>query len=145
MFSRKRQSPELVRCSRATWVLSGNAGGWFRDSEEGILSGDDPAASVLIEQSTFTRLGRCDRGLSCAHSVYFGGIGQVIVRNSRFEAGSGGHYVKSRSVHIDVVDSSFDDSAGHGTNYMIDVSNGATGVIRGNWFVGGPTRKTAPR
>ena len=115
--------------------------GWFRDSEEGILSGDDPAASVLIEQSTFTRLGRCDRGLSCAHSVYFGGIGQVIVRNSRFEAGSGGHYVKSRSVHIDVVDSSFDDSAGHGTNYMIDVSNGATGVIRGNWFVGGSDKE----
>lgn len=114
---------------------------WFRDSEEGILSGDDRAASVLIDQSTFTRLGRCDRGLSCAHSVYFGDYGSVTVRNSRFEAGSGGHYVKSRSARIEVTDSSFDDSAGRGTNYMIDLSNGATGLIRGNWFVGGPDKE----
>jgi hypothetical protein len=34
---------------------------WFRDSEEGILSADDPDSSVLIEHSTFSRLGRCDR------------------------------------------------------------------------------------
>lgn len=28
---------------------------WFRDSEQGILSADDPVGSVLIEKSTFTR------------------------------------------------------------------------------------------
>jgi hypothetical protein len=114
---------------------------WFRDSEEGILSADDPAGSVLIDHSTFSRLGRCDRGLSCAHSVYFGGYAEVVVRNSRFEAGRGGHYVKSRAARIEVTDSSFDDSAGHATNYMIDLSTGATGVIRGNWFVGGPDKE----
>lgn len=114
---------------------------WFRDSEEGILSADDPTGSVLIERSTFSRLGRCDRDLSCAHSVYFGNYAEVIVRNSRFEAGTGGHYVKSRAARIEVTDSSFDDSAGHATNYMIDLSTGATGVIRGNWFVGGPDKE----
>lgn len=114
---------------------------WFRDSEEGILSGDDPAGTVLIERSTFSRLGRCDRGLSCAHSVYFGGYGAVTVRNSRFEAGRGGHYVKSRAARIEVTDCSFDDAAGHATNYMIDLSVGATGAIAGNWFVGGPDKE----
>ncbi|WP_372731738.1 right-handed parallel beta-helix repeat-containing protein, partial [Novosphingobium sp.] len=100
---------------------------WFRDSEQGILSADDPTAAVLIEKSTFSRLGRCDRGLSCAHSVYFGDYGSVTIRRSRFEAGRGGHYVKSRAGRIEVTESSFDDTGGSTTNYMIDVPAGATG------------------
>jgi hypothetical protein len=59
------------------------------------------------------------------------------VRQVRFERGSGGHYLKSRSPRILVEDSSFDDSAGHSTNYMIDLPNGATGRIAGNFFVQG--------
>lgn len=114
---------------------------WFRDSEEGILSADDPAATVLIERSTFSRLGRCDRGLSCAHGVYFGDYASVTIRNSRFEAGRGGHYVKARAARIEVTDCSFDDSAGHATNYMIDLSTGSSGLIRGNWFVDGPDKE----
>lgn len=110
---------------------------WFRDSEEGILSADDASGTALVERSTFSRLGRCDRGLSCAHSVYFGNYGNVVIRRSRFEEGRGGHYVKSRAARIEVVDSSFDDSRGKGTNYMIDLSTGATGIISGNWFVQG--------
>ena len=114
---------------------------WFRDNDEGILSSDDPRGTVLIDHSTFTRLGRCDRGLSCAHGVYFGDYALVAIRNSRFEAGRGGHYVKSRSARIEVTDCSFDDSAGHATNYMIDLSTGSSGVIRGNWFVDGPDKE----
>ena len=110
---------------------------WFRDSEQGILTADDPAGSIVIDKSTFTRLGRCDRGLSCAHSVYTGDYGALTVTRSRFEAGRGGHYVKTRSGKVAVLNSSFDDSAGRTTNYMIDLSAGATGQIMGNWFVQG--------
>ncbi len=114
---------------------------WFRDSEEGILSAEDPTGTVLIERSTFSRLGRCDRGLSCAHSLYFANYGNVIIRRSRFEEGRGGHYVKSHSTRIEVVDSSFDDSRGKTTNYMIDLSVGSTGLIAGNWFVQGKDKE----
>ena len=38
---------------------------WFRDSEEGILTANDPNGLIVVDKSTFTRLGRCDRGLSC--------------------------------------------------------------------------------
>ncbi|MFM6828736.1 MAG: right-handed parallel beta-helix repeat-containing protein [Novosphingobium sp.] len=110
---------------------------WFRDSEQGILSADDPSAAVLIEKSTFTRLGRCDRGLSCAHSVYFGDYGSVTIRRSRFEAGRGGHYVKARAAKVEVTESSFDDTAGATTNYMIDLPAGSVGRIADNVFVQG--------
>nr|WP_047166935.1 hypothetical protein [Sphingomonas sp. Y57] len=110
----------------------------FRDSEQGILGGgDDPASDIVIDRSTFIGLGRCDRGLSCAHSVYLSAFRSVTVRRSRFEQGRGGHYVKSRSPRILVADCSFDDSQGRATNYMIDLPEGAIGRIERNIFVQG--------
>lgn len=114
---------------------------WFRDSDEGILSANNLSGHAVIEQSTFTRLGRCDRGLSCAHSIYFGELASLAVRRSRFEQGMGGHYVKSHAAQIEVTDSSFDDSRGHTTNYMIDLSIGASGLIARNWFVQGADKE----
>lgn len=110
---------------------------WFRDSEQGILTGDDAAGTIAIDKSTFTRLGTCEGAGGCAHSIYVGGYGALTVTRSRFEAGRGGHYVKTRSRRITVQNSSFDDSHGQATNYMIDLPAGSTGVISGNWFVQG--------
>lgn len=109
---------------------------WFRDSEQGILSADDPASTITIDKSTFTRLGTCE-GSGCAHSIYIGNYGALSVTRSRFEAGTGGHYAKTRAARVEILDCSFDDSRGRGTNYMIDLSDGATGRIAGNWFVQG--------
>ena len=36
---------------------------------------------------------------------------------------------------------SFDDTAGRETNYMIDLPNGASGRIAGNWFVQGQSKE----
>jgi hypothetical protein len=122
-----------VRLERGNLEVSQS---WFRDSEQGILSGDDPASTITIDKSTFTRLGTCE-GSGCAHSIYIGNYGALTVTRSRFEAGTGGHYAKSRAGRITIRDCSFDDSRGRGTNYMIDLADGATGEIRGNWFVQG--------
>ena len=114
---------------------------WFRDSQQGILTGADPDGSISIDKSTFTRLGTCEGSGGCAHSIYVGDYGAATVTRSRFEAGRGGHYVKSRAAKVAVLGSSFDDSAGHQTNYMIDLPGGATGRIAGNWFVQGPSKE----
>ena len=110
---------------------------WFRDSQQGILTANDDGGSITIDKSTFTRLGTCEGPGGCAHSVYVGGYGSLTVTRSRFEAGRGGHYLKSRAPRIVVQDCSFDDSRGRATNYMIDLPAGATGRIAGNWFVQG--------
>lgn len=109
----------------------------FRDSEEGILTGSDDRGRIVIDRSTFHRLGRCDRDLDCAHSIYIGHYGSLLVTRSRFEAGSGGHYVKARAHRVEIVDNSFDDSQGVLTNYMIDLPSGATGRIENNVMVQG--------
>ncbi|GAA4818230.1 hypothetical protein GCM10023232_13530 [Sphingosinicella ginsenosidimutans] len=108
----------------------------FMNGQCGILSANDPRGTIRIDHSTFAGLGRHPDG-NGAHSLYVGGYGALIVTNSRFERGTGGHYVKSRAARIEVTDSSFDDSQGRDTNYMIDLPNGATGRIAGNAFVQG--------
>lgn len=110
---------------------------WFRDSQQGILANSDPGGSLVVDRSTFARLGNCEDPSGCAHSIYTGTYGLVRVTRSRFEQGSGGHYLKSRALRVDVASSSFDDSRGRGTNYMIDLPDGAIGQISNNWFVQG--------
>ena len=109
----------------------------FVDAQSGILSSDDPSSTITVDRSTFSGLGRPDPDGDVAHSIYINHFGALTVTNSRFERGTGGHYVKSRSPRINVLDSSFDDSQGRGTNYMIDLPEGAVGRIAGNIFVQG--------
>lgn len=110
---------------------------WFRDSEQGILTANGRDSRIAIDKSTFTRLGTCEGDGGCAHSIYVGDYGRLAVTRSRFEEGRGGHYLKSRAAHNAIADNSFDDSKGRGTNYMIDLPNGGTGEVTGNWFVQG--------
>ena len=83
----------------------------FVDGQCGILSANDPNSRITIDRSTFSGLGRHPDG-NGAHALYIGDYGSLRVTNSRFERGTGGHYLKSRAPRIEVLDSSFDDSAG---------------------------------
>ena len=109
----------------------------FLDSQEGILGNVPGRQRVTIDRSTFAGLGQCDEAPNCAHAIYLGNQGSVSVTHSRFERGTGGHYVKLRAPEVAITDNSFDDSGGRKTNYMIDLSEGATGEIMRNVFVQG--------
>ena len=111
----------------------------FRASDEGILGGADDHGHVTIDRSTFSRLGRNDGGPS--HSVYIGDYAALTVTRSRFERGTGGHYVKSRAARADIRDCTFDDTLGHESNYMIDLPAGSVGQISGNYFVQGQNKE----
>jgi hypothetical protein len=114
---------------------------WFRDSEQGILTGEDANGRIVIDKSTFTRLGTCEGAGGCSHSIYIGDYGHLRVTRSRFEQGRGGHYVKARATRVDIASSSFDDTGGRQTNYMIDLPAGSTGQITNNWFVQGADKE----
>ena len=113
------------------------ANSWFRNSQQGILTAHDSSMRLVIDRSTFTGLGTCENSGGCAHSIYTGRIGHFRLTRSRFEQGTGGHYVKARAAMVEIAASSFDDSNGRGTNYMIDLPQGARGQITNNWFVQG--------
>lgn len=109
----------------------------FLDSQQGIGGGAPGDQRIVIDHSTFAGLGQCDESTNCAHAVYLKTPGSIAITNSRFERGTGGHYVKLRIPHVSITGNSFDDSAGKATNYMIDLPEGATGTIARNTFVQG--------
>jgi hypothetical protein len=113
----------------------------FLDSQEGIIGQADGPQRIVIDRSTFAGLGQCDEAPNCAHSIYLGNRGSVTVTGSRFERGTGGHYVKLRSPMVTITGNSFDDSAGRKTNYMIDLPEGARGRVADNIFVQGPAKE----
>ena len=117
----------------------------FLDSELGIMGGarlpEGPRRvnqRVTIDRSTFSGLGRC-RPDNCSHAVYLW-TGTATITRSRFENGRGGHYVKLRTPDVVLTDNSFDDSGGRMTSYMIDLPEGATGLIASNTFVQGAAK-----
>ena len=105
------------------------------DSQEGILGGEPTGQRITIDRSTFSGLGQCDEAVNCSHAIYLGNKGSVTITRSRFERGTGGHYVKLRVPNVTITDNSFDDTAGRKTNYMIDLPDGARGLIARNTFV----------
>ncbi len=109
----------------------------FLDSQQGILTANDANGRIFITRSTFSRLGTCENSAGCAHSIYVGKYGSLTVTQSRFERGTGGHYVKSRAPNNVIENNSFDDAQGRATNYMIDLPNGSVGSIANNWFIQG--------
>ncbi|MBX3592986.1 right-handed parallel beta-helix repeat-containing protein [Sphingomonas sp.] len=111
----------------------------FIDGQCGILTASDPRGTLTVERSTFAGLGKDPTG-NGAHSIYVGAYGRLRVFQSRFERGTGGHYVKTRAPQVEIIDNSFDDSQGMHTNYSIDLSNGASGRIAGNSFEQGPNK-----
>ena len=112
----------------------------FTNSQSGILSAADPSSAIRIDRSTFRRLGKRPDG-NGAHPVYIGYYGSLTVTNSRFEQGTGAHYLKSRAPIVQILNNSFDDSRGEQTNYHIDLSVGASGRIAGNTFVQGADKE----
>ncbi len=113
----------------------------FLDSQEGILGGQPNGQRIVVDRSTFSGLGQCDQSVNCAHSIYLANKGSVTITHSRFERGTGGHYVKLRVPNVSITDNSFDDSKGAKTNYMIDLSEGGTGLIARNAFVEGRNKE----
>jgi hypothetical protein len=113
----------------------------FLDSQEGILGGEPTGQKILIDHSTFAGLGQCDESPGCSHAIYLANKGSVTITNSRFERGTGGHYVKLRVPTVSITDNSFDDTAGKKTNYMIDLPEGATGLLARNTFVQGRNKE----
>ncbi len=109
----------------------------FQNSQQGMLTADDPNGRIYITRTTFSGLGTCEHSAGCAHSIYIGNYGSLTVRESRFERGTGGHYLKARAGEVVIENNSFDDANGRQSNYLIDLPAGSIGRIANNWFVQG--------
>ncbi|MCC7047616.1 MAG: right-handed parallel beta-helix repeat-containing protein [Alphaproteobacteria bacterium] len=102
----------------------------FEGNENGILAGDAPGKSVLIERSRFERNGKCDP--VCAHGIYINQVRELTVRDCVFRDQRVGHHIKSRALNTTVTGTIIEDGRAGTASYLIDVPNGGNVLIARN-------------
>jgi hypothetical protein len=110
--------------------------GTFIHNENGILIGPDPKSRIRIADSTFLRNGKCEP--VCAHGIYAGRVASLTITSSRFEQQMAGHHVKSRALATELIGNRIEDGLEGTASFSVDLPNGGTAIIRGNYFQKGP-------
>jgi Right handed beta helix region len=108
----------------------------FIDNEEGILTADDPASTIIVRNSYFRGNGTCIA--ACAHGVYAGHVARLLVQHCEFVGQHQGHHIKSRARRTEVVDSVVRDGPDGSSSYLIDIPEGGSILVRGNRLQKGP-------
>lgn len=101
----------------------------FLDNENGILTGNDPGATLVIENSEFGHLGD---GGGYSHNLYVGAIGSFHVSGSYFHHARRGHLLKSRAAENFILYNRLTDEAGGRASYELEFPNGGLAYVIGN-------------
>jgi hypothetical protein len=109
----------------------------FIGNQDGILSAARAPHMVLtVQDSFFSGNGACIR--ACAHAIYAGHIGKLLVRGSVFRGTREGHHIKSRAARTEVIGCDIADGPEGTASYLIEAPNGGTVLISGNQLEKGP-------
>jgi len=102
----------------------------FLDNEHGILSINDEAAELIIENTQFGMAPRVVGGLP--HMLNVGRIGKLSVQGSRFQQGFEGHMIKSRARESFIGYNLLHDGSTGESSYEIDLPIGGVATVIGN-------------
>jgi hypothetical protein len=116
-----------IRLEKGRLTVKGSA---FADNEVGILTGNDEATELIIQDTVFSDAPRVVGGL--AHLLYAGRIASLSVSGSRFHRGFEGHLIKSRARENRIIANLIVDGPGGGASYEVDLPNGGRAWLVGN-------------
>jgi hypothetical protein len=108
---------------------------WFHHNQNGILAASSPGGTISIAFSEFDHNGNND---GKTHNIYVNEIAKLSITNSYFHDVSKGHHIKSRAFETVVTDSRLIDGSTYASSYSIDLPNGGTGIVTGNYIEQGP-------
>ena len=106
----------------------------FSNNQMGILTNNDPASELVVENSEFDS-GGPDEPRS--HNLYVGAIAKLTVQGSYFHHGKGGHLLKTRAAQSHILYNRLTDEAGGTASYELEFPNGGVAVVAGNLIVQG--------
>lgn len=101
---------------------------FFHDNENGILTGANPASTIVIEDSEFSRNGAGD---GYSHNMYIGEVKSFTLRGSYSHHAKIGHLVKSRALENRILYNRLTDETGT-ASYEIDLPQGGKSFVIGN-------------
>ena len=101
----------------------------FMYNEMGLLTNNDPATVLEIEDSEFAYNQRPDEP---NHNLYVGQIARLSVTGSYFHHAHIGHLLKSRAAVSRIVNNRLIDGAGGTASYELEFPNGGMAYVAGN-------------
>ncbi len=101
----------------------------FMHNEMGLLTNNDPATVLEIEDSEFAYNQRPD---GHNHNLYVGQIARLSVTGSDFHHAHIGHLLKSRAAVSRIVNNRLIDGAGGTASYELEFPNGGMVYVAGN-------------
>ena len=108
----------------------------FVNNQNGILTAADPSWTLTVRNSLFDHNGACKD--ACAHGLYAGAIGHVVVEHSRFIGQKLSHSIKSRAARTEVIDCDIEDGPDGTSSYLVEAPNGGSLIVRGSKLEKGP-------
>lgn len=104
----------------------------FRGNENGLLTGNDPAAELYVNQCEFSDNGAGD---GYTHNLYAGSIARCHVRASYFARAQVGQLLKTRARESRILYNRLTDEAGGRASYELEFPNGGAVLAMGNLIV----------
>jgi hypothetical protein len=101
----------------------------FLDNENGILSGNDREAELVVRHSEFGRNGAGD---GRSHNLYVGTLRSLAVAESYFHHAKSGHLLKSRAGRSTIVYNRLADGPGGEASYELEFPAGGVAIVVGN-------------
>ncbi|MCV2352899.1 hypothetical protein LNV09_01850 [Paucibacter sp. B2R-40] len=101
----------------------------FKDNENGVLTSNDKAVRLDIEDCEFGAIVRHD---GQNHNLYVGAIAALRVTGSYFHHGQLGHLLKSRAAVNHILYNRLTDEIGGESSYELEFPNGGQAVVIGN-------------
>jgi hypothetical protein len=102
----------------------------FINNENGILSADNPKATIRVTGSSFIGNGSCKGG--CSHGIYIGHIKLLHIDHTRFFNTHEGHHIKSRAARTEIIDCDIEDGPDGTSSYLIEAPNGGSLIVEKN-------------
>ncbi len=115
-------------------------GCYFHDNQDGILAGDAPGSTIVIEGSEFAHNGAGD---GQSHNLYINHVDKLVFRWNYSHHANVGHLIKTRALVSDIRYNRFSDEANGTASYEINVPNAGTTMIVGNLIEQGPMTMNA--
>ena len=135
-FSRAHARPNNGAGIKLTGVSLTVIDSKFHGNENGILAGPNEKSAIRISNSEFIGNGKCEP--DCAHGIYIGHVERLVLTGSTFKDQRTAHHVKSRALISEIVNNRIEDGVNGTASYSIELPNGGTAVIRGNYLQKGP-------
>jgi hypothetical protein len=89
----------------------------FVNNQDGILAASQPAATLIVRDSTFSQNGVCDPG--CGHGIDAGRLKLLRIEHSIFQQARGGDHIRSLAQTTELLGNRLEDSGGHMTGPLV--------------------------